>query len=116
MPSPMDHADRFLILDKRTQVSHFGPEVMWEDGLEFQCLLTFNSGRESLSAEQLGVNSMFSGMAEIGAPIKYNAVVKRISDDSTFRVASDPEDDKTPATSSFQVKNFALERYDLPES
>lgn len=114
MPSPLDHADDFVFLDKTTVSGPFGPEVKWTEGAAFRCLLTFNSSMEARIAEQSGVKSLFSGLVEKNIPIEFHSVFKRVSDGATFRVTSEPKDDESPEIASFQVKAFTAEKYDLP--
>lgn len=116
MASPLDHSDQFVILDKTTTSGPFGPQISWQPGLTFNCLLTFNSSMEARVAEQAGVTSLFSGLCEKNIPIEFHTVFKRVSDGATFRVTSEPKDDESPEIASFSVKAFTAEKYELPAS
>lgn len=116
MPSPLDHADKFIILNKIVTNGPFGPVVEWQDGAEFDCLLTFNSSMEARIAEKQQVTSLFSGIVSKTTPIEYHSVFKRVSDGSVFRITSEPLDYESPEIATFSVKSFSAEKYTLPVS
>lgn len=115
MPSPLDHADKFSFLDLKTVNGPFGPAKEWVDGADFDCLLTKVGDTEAMIAERKDNIKIFTGMVDKDNPIERNSVFKRKSDSKTFRVTSDPTDDKTPETATLQVKYFTAEEWELPK-
>ena len=111
---PMAHADKFVILDRKTTNGAWGPIVEWHDGLEFQCLLTLNSSMEARIAEQAGVTSLFTGLIDQDTPLEFHGMFRRVSDNAIFRVTSEPKDDETPSVASFSLKKFSAERSEIP--
>jgi len=115
MPSPLDHADKFILLDSKTEQSSMGPDKTWDEDIEFQCLLSTNSSYEGISAEQQVVLSAYTCIVEKDLPIEFQMVFKRVFDGASFRVVSDPKDSEIPNMASFQVKSFMAVRYVIPE-
>lgn len=116
MPNPLSHADKFKFLNRVVTNGPFGPVIDWQEGAEFDCLLTFNSSMEARIAEKQQVTSLFSGIVAKDSPIEYHSVFKRVSDDAVFRVTSEPKDDESPGIATFSVKAFTAEKYTLPVS
>lgn len=116
MPSPLAHADKFQFLNRIVTNGPFGPVIEWQNGAEFDCLLTFNSSMEARIAEKQQVTSLFSCIVAKETPIEYHSVFKRVSDGTVFRVTSEPKDDESPSIATFSVKAFTAEKYTLPVS
>lgn len=115
MPSPLDHADKFNFIDKKTVNTPYGPETQWVDGADFDCLLTKVGDTEAMIAERKDNIKIFTGMVDKALPVEKNTVFKRKSDGKTFRITSDPTDDETPEMATFQVKYFTAEEWALPK-
>lgn len=115
MPSPLDHADDFVLLNRSVVSDGMGGTVTrWIDGAPFKCLLTLDSSMEARTAEQAGVTSLFSGLVDKAFPLDFHDAFKRASDGTTFRVTNDPKDDPSPPIASFAVKAFSAEKWVLP--
>jgi hypothetical protein len=114
--NPLNHADKFFFLYRQIFPDGMGTwKTEWTQGAEFDCLLQLNNSIEARVAEKNGVTSVFTGIVEKALPIEYNDVFKRVSDDATFRITSNPADKKTPDIATFAVKSFSAERHTLPE-
>ena len=114
--SPMNISDKFILLNSTvTQHPMGGWDIVWSDGVEFDCTLQNHSSVEALQAALMGVTSLFEGIVDYSFPIRHGDVFKRVSDSVTFRVTSDPDDTKTPPISTFgQFKSFTAAKFTLP--
>lgn len=115
MPSPLDHACEFILLERTVENGPSGPVVIWNDGVLFSCLLTLDNSMNARIGEQAGVTSTLTGLVDIETPLKFYDVFRRISDGRTYRITSEPDERRIPASASFHVKAFAAEKYELPK-
>lgn len=87
--------------------------AVWVDGASFKAAITFNSSMEARAAEKQGVTSLYTITAPLNAKLEYHDVLKRLRDGKVFRVTSDGDDVRTPASASFQFLQVTAEEWDL---
>lgn len=68
---------------------------------------------EAQIAERQGMTSIYEALVIKSLPISYNDVFKDTSTGLTYRVTSCPEDKEAPSSSTFDLKYFTAERWDL---
>ena len=115
MPSPLDHAEQFVVLTEHTTNDAFGQTATWTKDEAFPCLLWMDQNAQKLLAEQPSAVSLFRAICEKDAPVAFYTVLQRVRDGAVFRVSSHPEDHEAPEAASFSVKAFTAHRYDLPK-
>ena len=90
-----------------------GYNVTWTEGASFANYQALDTSMEARRAEKEGVTSVYSALVKKSLPIEYNDVFKDTSTGQTYRVTSDPEDKLAPNSSTFDLKYFTAERWEL---
>lgn len=105
--------DVVMLEKKRVPDGEGGFTTNWEEGVQFKVAITFNSSMEARAAEKQGVTSLYTITAPLNAKLEYHDVLKRLRDGKVFRVTSDGDDVRTPASASFQFLQVTAEEWDL---
>ena len=90
-----------------------GYDVTWTEGASFANYQALNTSAEAQIAERQGMTSIYEALVIKSLPISYNDVFKDTSTGLTYRVTSCPEDKEAPSSSTFDLKYFTAERWDL---
>ena len=61
-----------------------------------------------------GLTSLYTITTKKAVTLQYHDIVKRVSDGKVFRVTSDGDDQKTPASATLDMRNVTAEEFDLP--
>lgn len=103
------------VLMEKTRV--FSPEggwnTAWTEGAAFTSYQYLDSSMEARRAEKEGVTSVYSALVDKDFPIEYNDAFKDRATGFTYRVTSRPEEQAAPNSSSFDLKLFTAERWEL---
>jgi head-tail adaptor len=91
-----------------------GTTSVWTDGPEIKAAITFNSSMESRIAEKQGVTALYTITTNKSVNLQYHDVLRRIEDGKIFRVTSDGDDNKTPSSSTLNMRNVTAEEWELP--
>lgn len=86
----------------------------WAEGAEFTVYKYMQSSAEVRIAEQNGFTSVYRAWVDKDTPLERNDVFKDTETGVTYRVTSDPADEKAPDMSTLNYKAFSAERYTLP--
>lgn len=86
----------------------------WQDGAEFMNYQALDASMEARRAEKEGVTSVYSALVDLSVPIEYGDYYRDKETGLTYRVTSNPEEKKAPASASFRLKYFTAERKELP--
>lgn len=109
-----DFARDCVLMEKtREQDGAGGYNVTWTEGASFENYQALDTSMEARRAEKEGVTSVYSALVKKSLPIEYNDVFKDTSTGQTYRVTSDPEDKTAPNSSTFDLKYFTAERWEL---
>lgn len=103
-----------LMEKKRTPDGAGGWTVSWEEGAEFVNYQALDTSMEARRAEKEGVTSVYSALVRKDLPIEYNDAFKDKSTGLAYRVTSNPDEKQAPKSSSFDLKFFTAERWNLP--
>ena len=115
MPSPIDHAEAFVLLHEESVPDGMsGTHSEWVDAGDFMALLMLNSSVLSRIAEQDATKTLYTLWIDKSFELEEQAIIKRVADGQTFRVISDPFDQKTPNSSLMNYKVLSAEKYILP--
>jgi hypothetical protein len=99
-------------LDKTTQPDGYGGiERVWKEGAGFNAAFTLNSSMEARIAEKQGVTGLYTIITEKVIDLQYHDVVKRLRDNKVFRVTSDGDDKRTPASAALNMRNVSAEEW-----
>jgi len=104
-----------VLMEKTRDPSPEGGWVTaWKEGASFKSYQYFDSSMEARMAQREGVTSVYSVLVDKDFPIEYNDAFKDLSTGATYRVTSRPKEKVAPASSSFNLKFFTAERWELP--
>lgn len=92
-----------------------GYMTTWEEGVEFENYQVLDTSMEARRAQQEGVKSLYSALVDRDFPLEYNDVFKDKNTGLTYRVTSNPGEKKAPKSSTFNLKYFTVERWNLPQ-
>lgn len=110
-----DFARPCVLMEKtRTPDGAGGYIVSWTEGAEFQNYQALDTSLEARIAEKQGVTSVYSALVLKDLPIEYNDAFKDASTGLTYRVTSNPDEKQAPKSSTFDLKYFTAERWNLP--
>lgn len=90
-----------------------GYYVTWTEGLVFNNYQAQDSSMQARRAEKEGVTSTYSALVDKSFPITFYDVFKDYETGLTYRVTSEPEEKVAPVSSTFELKYFTAERWDL---
>jgi hypothetical protein len=88
-----------------------GFDYVWKAGAEFQAAITKDSSLQARVAEKQGVTEIYTITVKRGTILNVNDVVKRLSDNTTYRVTSNIKDDETPDRATFQYGQVTAEKW-----
>lgn len=109
-----DFARTCVLMEKtREEDGAGGYTIIWTEGVEFYNYQAIDSSLEARVAEKEGMTSVYSALVEKSLPIEYNDVFKDKETGLTYRVTSNPTDKEAPKSSTFDLKYFTAERWDL---
>lgn len=101
-------------IDKTTRKDGYGGvETVWVEGAEFNAAFTLDSSIEAKVAEKQGVTGLYKIITEKSINLQYHDVVKRIRDEKIFRVTSDGDDKRTPASAALNMRSVSAEEWEL---
>ena len=87
-----------------------GFDYTWIEGAVFKAAVTKDSSLQARIAEKQGVTEIYSITVNKGTPLQVNDIVKRLSDNTTYKVTSNIVDDETPSRASFQYGTGTAEK------
>lgn len=104
-----------VMLDKTTAPDGRGGIVTrWVEGAEFDAAIVFDSSMEARRAEAQGVTALYTVTTSRAINLQYHDVFRRVEDGKIFRVTSDGDDKKTPASARLDMRNVSAEEWALP--
>lgn len=110
-----DAFEPFVMLDKTTAPDGYGGFIStWAEGAEFPAAATFDTSIEARVAGVQGVTSLYTITTTKAVNLQYHDVLKRLSDNKVFRVTSDGDDKKTPASATLNMRQVTAEEWSLP--
>lgn len=103
------------MIDKTTQEDGYGgTTTVWKDGAQFTAAIVFSTSMEARRAEAEGVKNLYTVTTPKSVNLQFRDVFRRESDGKIFRVSSDGDDNKTPASASLNMRNVTAEEWSLP--
>ena len=115
--SLLSYFERSCVLMEKTRVpdGEGGYTLDWADGATFQNYQALDASMEARRAEQDGVTSVYSALADQALPIEYGDYFKDTETGLTYRVPSNPAEKEPPKSATFAPKYFTAERRELPK-
>lgn len=107
-------AAKCVLLEKNRVPDGAGGYITgWKDGAEFTVFKYMDSTTEVRIAEQGGFTSIYRGWVDKDFPLNIKDVFRDKETGLTYRVTSDPDDEKAPEMSTMNYKAFSAERWAL---
>ena len=108
--------EKCTMLDRTSQSDGRGGFVYeWVDGAEFDAACVFDSSMQARVAEAAGVKALYTITTAKNVNLQYHDVFKRASDGKIFRVTSDGDDKKTPASATLNMRQVTAEEFNPAE-
>ena len=105
-----------VMLDKSTASDGYGGYVIsWKDGAEFSAAIVLDSSMQARIAEKQGVTALYTVTTTKALNLQYHDVFRRVEDGKIFRVTSDGDDKKTPASASLNMRQVTAEEWELTD-
>ena len=114
--SLLDEAmENFVVLNKITEPDGYGGIVTrWVDGATIKGAIVFNSSIQAQIAQSMGVTGIYTLTVRKNVLLDYHDALRRASDGKIFRLTSDSDDMKTPASANLNMRNYTAEEWELP--
>lgn len=104
-----------VMLHKVSQDDGYGGEIAtWVTGATFFATATLDTSIEARTAGAQGVTSLYTITTRKSKTLEYHDVFRRASDGKIFRVTSDGDDKKTPASATLDMRVVTAEEWELP--
>ena len=101
-----------IMMDKTTTSDGRGGVITkWVDGAEFKAACVFDSSMQARTAEAAGVKSLYTITTPKAVNLQYHDVFRREADNKIFRVTSDGDDKKTPASATLNMRQVTAEEF-----
>ncbi len=103
-----------VMMDRRTESDGYGGySEIWMEGAPFQAAIVLDSSMQARIASKQGVTSLYTVTTGKNLTLKHYDVFKRVSDGVTFRVTSNGNDNRTPASAALNMRQVSAEEWEL---
>lgn len=108
--------ERCTFLDKITTEDGYGSYYSrWQDGAKFDAAIVYDTSMQARLAGAQGVTSLYTVTTGKQINLQYHDIFRRESDGKIFRVTSDGDDRKTPASAMLNMRQVSAEEWELPD-
>lgn len=102
-----------VMLNKRTEADGYGGyTTTWSDGASFPAAIVLDTSMEARIGEKQGVTALYTVTTSKALNLQYHDVFRRVEDGKLFRVTSDGDDKKTPASATLNMRQVTAEEMD----
>lgn len=106
----------FTMMDRHSEKDSYGSiKTTWTEGAEFDAVATFDTTMQARIGGVQGVTSLYTITTSRAINLQYHEVIKRLSDGKIFRVTSDGDEKKTPASAALDMRQVTAEEWQLTE-
>lgn len=103
-----------IMQDRTTAIDGYGSlTTSWQDGATFRAAVVFDSSVQARVAAVQGVTALYTVTTEKAINLQFHDVFRRASDGKVFRVTSDGDDRKTPASAGLNMRQVTAEEWRL---
>lgn len=103
------------IIDRTTTADGYGGTIpVYKDGANIKAAFPLMSAIEQMAAQQKNSKAIYRIVTNKNVNLQYHDVVRREEDKKIFRVTSDGDDNKTPASASLNMRVVDAEEWELP--
>lgn len=105
----------FTIIDKVTVPDGYGSiTVEWRDGAKISGAMVKDRSIEAKTAQAMGVTALYTLTVHKDVTLDYHTVLRRESDGLIFRLTTNTDDAKTPASAGLNMRQYDAEEFILP--
>lgn len=106
--------EQCVILNKQTEADGYGGyRTIWVDGAPFDAAIVLDTSMQARIGEKQGVTELYTITTVKELNLQYHDVFRRVSDGKIFRVTSDGDDKKTPASAHLNMRQVSAEEWEL---
>lgn len=110
-----EQMEKFILYDAVRRPDGYGGSVTeWRKALEFYAAAVLDSSIEAQTALAAGVTGVYTITTERQLNLQYHDVIQRVSDGKVFRVTTDGDDKKTPASAGLNMRQVRAEEWRFP--
>ena len=107
--------EQFVMMDRITMPDGYGGyNSVWTEGAGIQAVAVLDSSMQARIGEKQGVTALYTITTGKNINLQFHDVCKRMSDGKIFRVKSDGDDKKTPASAGLDMRQVSAEEWVLP--
>lgn len=108
--------EQCTMLDKITADDGYGGfTTSFKDGAGFMCAVVLDTSIEARRAAVEGVKALYTVTTRKDITLNYHDVFRRERDGKIFRVTSDGEDKRTPASATLNMRQVSAEQWSLTD-
>ena len=105
-----------IMQDRSTAADGYGGfTTAFSDGATFQAAIVLDNSMQARVAAVHGVTALYTITTARNVNLQFHDVFKRASDGKIFRVTSNGDDKKTPASASLNMRQVSAEEWRLAE-
>ena len=109
-----DAFEDFTVLNKIVVDDGYGgTQIAWLDGASIKGAIIFDSSTQMKVAQAAGVTSAYTLTVRKSVLLDFHTVVRRESDKKIFRLLSNSDDKKTPASAVLDMRQYQAEEWQL---
>lgn len=103
------------LLNKITENDGYGGYITsWSEGAVFDAAVVLDTSMQAKIGEKMGVTGLYTVTTKKNLNLQYHDVFVRNGDSKIFRVTSDGDDKKTPASATLNMRQVSAEEWSLP--
>lgn len=111
-----DSMESFIMMDRTTiQDGYGGYTSVWNDGVVFKAAAMLDTSMQARIGEKQGVTALYTITTPKAMNLQYHDVIRRLSDSKIFRITSDGDDKKTPASAALDMRQVTAEEWRLAD-
>lgn len=112
-----EYKEDFAFMDKtHTRDDEGNTIVSWtQSEATFKAALRFDSSVQAKRAMAEGVQDLYTIITGREIDLEYNDVVKRLQDNTFFRVTTSGKDNKTPASAGLNMRAVSAKMWQIPD-
>ena len=107
--------EKCTMLDKRTVADGYGGYItQYVDGAEFDAAIVLDNSLQARIAEKDGVTALYTVTTTKSLNLQFHDAFRREADKKIFRVTSDGDDKRTPASAALNMRQVSAEEWKIP--
>jgi hypothetical protein len=108
--------EKSYIIDKVTTPDGYGGvKTTYQKGAEILVAYSFNTSTEARIASMQGTNNRFTLLTRKSVILRFPDIVQRDRDGKYFRITSDGDDNRTPASAGLDLRAVEAEEWEITQ-